>query len=160
MPDRDIERDRRDEFTGNEMDRARARIHNLADKVQGHEIFIEKQREILARVEKEVTTMRMEFIQQVASVRADATQQVTALRADSATKTELSAFTALATEKMGNLQKSIDKANDTLGKVAWIVITAVIMAVLGLVIVNRSAIGKVASSVSFMPDVVAFAPRR
>lgn len=134
-----------DIYAKDELTRIRGRVHNMADKVQGHEIFLEAHRVEIDRTKQDVAAMRLEFAAQIAQVRAD-----------HATKMELTAFTQLASEKMSTLQKSIDKANDTLGKVAWIVITAVIAAVLGLVLVNRTAIAQSVRDLGVLPDVVMF----
>lgn len=137
-----------DEETQSEMERVRARVHHLADRVQGHTIFIEEHRVRIDRSEKDIAALRLETLAHLAT-----------FRAEHATKTELSAATNLAAEKMNTLQKSIDQANKTLERVAWIVMTAVIIALLSLVIVKRDAVASAVSSVKLIPDVAAFAPR-
>lgn len=137
-----------DETQQSEMERVRARVHHLADRVQGHTIFVEEHRVRIDRSEKDIGALRLEMFAQFAM-----------FRAEHATKTELSAATNLAAEKMNTLQKGIDQANKTLERVAWIVITAVIIAVVGLVIVKRDAVASVVSKIRLMPDVAAFAPR-
>lgn len=132
-----------------EIDRVRARIHNLADKVHGHEIFHETHRVKIEANEREITELRLDIHTALAGVRTE-----------TATKTELAAFTALSTEKMVNLQRGIDKANGILEKLAWTIIIAVILAIMSLVIVKRDAVGGALSWFQIIPDAAAYMPLR
>lgn len=57
--------DASNEYTGTETDRIRARIHNLADKVQGHEVFLEQHRSDLARNRDDIRELRQQTTQYV-----------------------------------------------------------------------------------------------
>lgn len=163
-----------DEFSGSELDRARARIHNLADKVQGHEIFLENHRVEIARLNEAVRDLRSSTVNQAQFMGIVA--DILELRTSSVTKTELTAAVSLHNLKLDAIaasQVSMEKAqekvnaerkadqekiNAVIAKVAWFIILAVLAAVLGIVLANKGAIGKGVSSVKIMPDLVALAP--
>jgi hypothetical protein len=163
-----------DEFSHDELTRVRARIHNLADKVQGHEIALENHRVEILRLNEAIRDLRQTTVTQGQFVTLVA--DILELRTNSATKTELTAATSLQSVKMealiasiGSLEKAQTAANAerkaaqektdaVIAKVAWFIILAVLSAVLALVITNKGSIARAATALKPMVEVLAFGP--
>ena len=160
-----------DIFSADEMVRIRGRIHNMADKVQGHEITQENHRVEINRLNEAVRELRQSSVNQ--SQFMGLVADILELRTNSATKTELTAAVSLHNLKLDAIaanQAAMEKAQDKVNaerkadqekingifsKLAFFIIFAVLAAVLGLVIANKGAIGKGISSMKVIPGVVA-----
>lgn len=153
-----------DEFSADEMTRVRSRVHNLADKVQGHEITQENHRVEIARINEAIRDLRQSCVTQTQFV--SIVGDILELRTNSATKTELTAATSLHNMKIdaltsviaglkesqvtGNAERKAaqEKTDAVIAKVAWFVVLAVLGAILTLVINNKSALSKAAELLS------------
>lgn len=122
---------RHDEYVGSEMDRARARIHNLADKVQGHEIFLENHRVSLQRNQEEINEVRRTLLQSISD-----------LRATSATKQELVNATQMIDLKLASIEKTVNASSESITWAVRVVLGIVIAAVVAAAFaVKTGAIG-------------------
>lgn len=131
------ERDDSELFSQDEWRRIRARIHNLSDRMQGHALFLEQHRSDIKHLDEAVRELRLSMVNQPQHLAL--VNEVVEIRKDSATKGELTSVTTLLTLKLDAVLKAQEKTDNNLSKVMWIVLTAVIGAVLGMVILKGGA---------------------
>lgn len=122
-------------FDGDESKRLRARIHNLADKVQGHEIFLETHRSELARNKEEILELRRTVVYQPQF--QNISQDLSDLRIAAATKSELVSEKMLINSKLDAMEKNLNGIREAFGWGMKIIVGAVLMALLALVLKGK-----------------------
>lgn len=123
------------EFDDNEAKRIRARIHNLADKVQGHEIFLETHRSEIARNKEDLIELRRTVVFQ--SQFQNISQDLSDLRIVAATKAELVSEKMLINSKLDSMEKNLNAIREAFGWGIKIIVGAVIMALMALVLKGK-----------------------
>lgn len=117
-----------------ELRTVRARVHRLADRVQGHDGTIREQG---ARLEM--------LVRNFEAHQRDTGAAVEALRRDTAKASDLKASETLLTQKLDylhnenrlkleHLASKVDPIQNTLSRLAWLIIGAVVLAVLGFIV--------------------------
>lgn len=144
-----------DVFSADEITRIRGRIHGMADKVQGHEIFIEQHRVKIERTEHDVEELRRTMMSMFADIRG-----TTASRGDLAAATAVIDLKLNSqAEQMKGIKDSIDKSNANTVWLVRLVIGAIVLAIVGFLL-NGGAKRITAAASRTVPHYTLEAPGR